>query len=823
MAHTMRGQQTEYVLKGIYLGLLAFVALRTPTWQALGTAALYTLGGLALFLVIAALPKLREGYKLKGKLLPFVLFLLLESPLLVYSGILLGTALGAFAVAAETQDENKTELLLAVAGGAVLGVVFGLLRNVQERKTRLGLCLALAVAVMAGALYLMGWFPDSVPQHKLKPENMTLFSVQLLLGIFVFYLLTFAGTAEESEVEIGMICAALGLGLGTLMKEYTQFQSLGFFIPVLLYFYYTMSVLPRLRVFKYVVRGYSYAKVGRFRQALLAFRRAVQLDPSDPMAREGLWSVHRAMDFVQLANDPETLALIDFDLCLDRAGSLLLEPSPTSAKLDEAHRLLDLVLNQRPDMKPRVCYWRCVAALHVRDYDRAAAELELVLDPSHWSANDPQRRLALLPAWRLALTLHEEMRRRVGLPQIVQPRRRMEAIAAVERHLADNPDDRDVWNLKRLLYQDLTEADYDTLVEPGRAAAHFDHEYTQQLGLALINDPNRWQRGGEYLRMAARGLPALGPTMYIQIAQANERAGNPEGAMHNYELAKKAGLTVGHANLGDEDKQAFFATVKMLGEVARQRGDIPAAIDNYRLFLEWDRSGLETLRVLADLYEKKGDALAALWFTEQALIFDSKDKDLLERKDRYYYSVMPDDLRARLEVVKNGFDTTYCLKKARSVLDTRTTDLELLDWAQHLAELAHIVQPDWVAPKVLLARARLRRGEKEEAVAALEAIHTNRPEKFASGDDEDAWYLACRLLGEMYLYELGRPDLAVPCFSDYRKYGKSGADTIYKLGQAYEQLGDRVRAMKCYENVAAYDGHPLAHEANDALYRLKMS
>ena len=36
--------------------------------------------------------------------------------------------------------------------------------------------------------------------------------------------------------------------------------------------------------------------------------------------------------------------------------------------------------------------------------------------------------------------------------------------------------------------------------------------------------------------------------------------------------------------------------------------------------------------------------LAALWATEKALVYNGSDKDLLERKDRYYYSVMPDQL-----------------------------------------------------------------------------------------------------------------------------------------------------------------------------------
>jgi len=54
--------------------------------------------------------------------------------------------------------------------------------------------------------------------------------------------------------------------------------------------------------------------------------------------------------------------------------------------------------------------------------------------------------------------------------------------------------------------------------------------------------------------------------------------------------------------------------------------------------------------------------------------YDAKDKDFLERKDRYYYSVTPEDLKARLELVRNGFDVTYCLRKARQALDARSAD-----------------------------------------------------------------------------------------------------------------------------------------------------
>ena len=93
----MRWLQTEYILKGIYLGLLVYAALEgaaapEPDWWAPVRVTLCSLVGLAVCLGIAGWLKMREGYKTRGQLPAFVLFLLLESPALVYSGVLLGTA-----------------------------------------------------------------------------------------------------------------------------------------------------------------------------------------------------------------------------------------------------------------------------------------------------------------------------------------------------------------------------------------------------------------------------------------------------------------------------------------------------------------------------------------------------------------------------------------------------------------------------------------------------------------------------------------------------------------------------------------------------------
>jgi tetratricopeptide (TPR) repeat protein len=833
----MRWLQAEYILKGVFLGLLVFLALRAPDVEAMSRAGLYVVGGLALALIVAAVPKLRQGYKLRGRVLSFLLFLLLESSFLVYAGILLGTTLGALEIVTSnrsTESVSSTstqgDFLTAVLGGALLGLVFSALRNLKDRRARLGLSLALGALLVAGALCLFGEIkiPGYDPENLLHPASRLVFGLVLILGMPVFYLLTFAGNEEESEIEIAIACAAIGLGTWVMIQDRSMdsvrslIRPLAFVIPVMFYFGYTMRIMPGLRVFKHTLRGISHARIGRYPQALRAYRRALTLDPNSDLAREGYWAVHRDLDLGLLADDPETLSLVDFDLCLERAGLLLMEP-PTPAKLDEANRLLGMVTNQRPDMRPAVDYWNSVAHTHCHLPEQAAADLERVLDPATYGKDDARRKSMLLRAWQLGLMGPEELRRRVGLPQIAQPGRRMEAIAAAEHRLAEAADDGPAWGLKRLLYQDLGLAEFQEAADTGLPATDFDYSYAQQLGLALINDSSRWQRGGDYLRMAAHGMPALGPSIFVQIAQAHQNNGNAAGAWHNYELAKRAGRAVGPKSLADPEKQAYFAVVKMLGEAAQAKGDHEAAIENFHLYAESERSGLETLRTLATLYEAKGDPLAAAHVTEQALVYNAKDKDLLARKDKYYYSVLQDDLRAKLEQVRPWFDVDYCFKKAKTLLDARGSDLDCLDWAQHLIELGRIVQPESLTAKVLLARAQLRRGEKEEAAALLESVRTPKPEKFVGADDEDSWYLANRLLGDLYLDDLGRADLAVTCFNDFRHSSKSGADTMYKLGRAYEQIGDTARAVKCYKQVTGYDGHPLAPDAHDALQRLQTS
>jgi tetratricopeptide (TPR) repeat protein len=814
----LRWEQTEFLLKGLYLGLLVLIAWQVPTWAELGEIGAWTAGGLVLCLAVAAWRKSREGYRARGRLLGFLLFLVLENPGLVYAGLLLGLSVGAFVTFRVRAAPLDWDSLIPLGGGTVLGIMFYAMRHVRDRRLRFYLGLAMVI-VFAGGL---------AAAHYLQPE---LFSpalldrigVLLLLGLPGFYLLTFASLIEESEVEIAAMCAALAIGAYILANRYypesNVFKSTVVVIPAALYYLYTRHVLPVLRVAKHALRGMSYRQVGNTRAALVSLSRALQLDPQHALARQQLWEIHRELDVSQLAGQPDIIPLLNFNLCLERVGQLLLQDRPRSEQIREAHHLLDLIVSQQPVMRPCCAYWRSVAWTHQKQYEEAAGELESILKLPQ--QDTPYRQAIHFPAWQLALILHPELARRVGTPLLGLPGERLDAIAAEERQLAQVANDPAAWDLKRLLYSELTEADYDSGAK-GQAARDFDHEYTKQLGLALIGDRERWQRGAEYLRIAARGLPAQSAGIYIQIAQAHERQADAAGMWANYQQAMQLGRHVGAASLDPAERKNLFAVVRKIGEQAVKEERLDAALEAYKFFSQYDDAPkLETYRTLADLFEKTHEFWQALHCVEHALSYSAEDRDLLQRKDRlYFHHITPAELKTRLDSVQKWFDVPYCLDKARIALKHGAGDPEMLDWAGHLADLALVAAPENVTAKFVRARVHRLRGEVPEAIAALEDIRLNRPEKFASTDDEESWYNAHRMLGDLYLDP--KPDQAILCFQEFARHSSlSGADTLFKLGQAHENLGDFARAARYYEQVTGYEQHPLFYEARDALERVR--
>ena len=222
------------------------------------------------------------------------------------------------------------------------------------------------------------------------------------------------------------------------------------------------------------------------------------------------------------------------------------------------------------------------------------------------------------------------------------------------------------------------------------------------------------------------------------------------------------------------------------------------------------------MRTLAQMYENDGQVLAALRTTEDALTRGS-DADLAAKKDRYYYSVDPDELRARADEVRGHFDVKYCVKKARQLLDSGGSDLDVLDWATHLAKLAMVMEPRNLVANVQMARCHLRRGERDEGLKLLEDVREMQP---SGGDEREAREWTIRQLGALYLDEYNRPDLAIECLTEFQNSEKSGAKTLYDLGRAYEAKGDPGAAIRYYRQAAAYEDNPIRWDAEEGIRRL---
>ncbi len=124
--------------------------------------------------------------------------------------------------------------------------------------------------------------------------------------------------------------------------------------------------------------------------------------------------------------------------------------------------------------------------------------------------------------------------------------------------------------------------------------------------------------------------------------------------------------------------------------------------------------------------------------------------------------------------------------------------------------------------RVMLAKAEIlqKRGDKEKALAALEAVLAN---KFSSGSEKaEALYRS----GEIHMAG-GKPELAVPYFQRiYVMHGRWGewvAKAYLRSGEAFEKLKDTPSARKTYqeltgkEDLASFPETKLAKDRLDSL------
>ena len=798
----------ETILKGVFVGVWAYLALSLPAGAAFGRVVLFTLAGTGLGLLAGAIWQLRRGHRPGANPLGFLLLTLLDSAYFVYPGLVGGAALGAFL---ETDPPAAAPRLLpaCIAAGALLGLILDRLRPIRSRWYRLGLGLLLGVGLTAFGLHYLPLWPATQ-----DPSAQRLFAEYLLAGLPLFALLMFAGESEESEAEVAALCAGFGLGLYLLRLESRipeQFEKLIFLAPLGLYFVLATRTLPRVRVFKQTLRGYAHLSAGRAEPALGHFVRALRLDPKSELASGGLARLVRTADLGAMSEASQDLLPVPF--CLDLAEQSLLGHAPTAKEVGDALRLIAATERRPGASAARAAYLRAVGLTHRGDYDAAAMELSQLLDPAGPLAESPTRPATLLPAWMLAVSLHPALRERLGGAELAKPGRRVEALLAVEARLANSPDDPAGVELKRQLYSGLTEAELAHAGDP----AGLNYDYLDQLGQSLLaGEP---ERGAGYLRMAARGLPGRAVALFDQLARHAQDSGDTEAATGYLNQIKRAGVGVGPKSLGVEDRAIYLRALDALAASAEARGDLVTAVEDYRLFVEASEVTPDSLRRLAELYASAGDPLNAAVVAERGLLYAKADADLLAKKQSYYFSIPIDRVAAARQQVAPWFDVAHCVATAGRVADQREADADTLDYGLHLARLARAVRPDSQAAMLAEARLLLRAGERDAGLALLEDL---RALPRGSGDDEDAWFAGTRLLGAIYLDEIDRPDLAADCFNAYRESPRSGAETLFQLGRALERAGDSAGAIRAYEGVSkAYGSHPRAHEAGEAARRLR--
>ncbi len=816
----------EYLLKGVYLGLLLYgasaIGLSEGTnWLGLAYVSVFPWLGLIASMVVGAITQ-RAALLRPGPSIAKLGYLLLEQPQLMQAGLFGGMVLGSFSVAGSLGEERNAWLLLFLGGTTILGVTIAAAKLIPDRLVRV-ILLTLIGFVVSGALvwlFLKG-IPEGIVAVSFKSlAHPGVAGLTIILGLPGYYLLGFVGIVDETEGEWALLSMLLGVGLWLMPLDHPAFRSLVTLGPAILYLLYTVRVLPGVRSFKQALRGHNLQSLGRKKGAILAYRQALSSNPTHKWAGKSYWDLHQNLSVDEIRSDSDWQKLVDGRLCVQRAGEILGGAKPTPDKLQEAMGLLSLVRELKPTWEPAIIYWSAVGEIHRGNFDSASTLIAEVLDPYRFDSGNPARSEVLVRAWLLALLWHKKMRETIGVNQLELPGRRIEAIRAVENHLKQ-VDDQDVWALKRLIYSGLNESQYNLAIDGGMAAGTIaDPEYLQEIGKAKLDSPENWKQGAAWLRIAASEAPTEAPRFLVDIAKAADRHGDLIESMTHFRLARDTALKLGVEKISVASRATFFRVVKFLAESAVHEKNWPEALKNWQIYAESPDAGLETQRQIAQAQEELGEPLAAMVAVEKGLVYSPKDNDLLERKDRYYFSVMPHQLLPHLETVRGFFDMNHCLKTAKKVMDGQLPGDDWLEVAGHLIDLALLVEPKNLPLRVLAGRYALRMGDRDKALGLLEGVREDKPTAWISGVDEEAWDQCNQILGDLFL-EVGRPKDAIETLVDFRKTSKSGTKTLWKMGQAFEALGELKKALGCYEQITAYDGNPLIWDATEAVSRIK--
>ena len=812
---------TEVLVKGVFLGLALHAArilglADHACWRELGLTLACAAGGLALG-SLAAMSRKRGGAFASRLVLG-----LLEDGWLAQAGLMAGLSIGIVTFLHPLGGEDVAGWLIGLVGaGAMLGFLFAILQGITNSAGRLATGAVLGLLIVGGMGLALGlWGSEGLTRA--RPPGCVVAGIWLLATALFYAALVFTSFEPETETEISCLTMVLaGLGVFLASGAAGWGFGLGLLVPSLAYLLLGEGIATRLRLGKLLTRAKLNMAIGNWRKALGCSSRALGIDPGNPRALADFWRLTSKLDTDELLADSNARSLVRAERCLDWVGRRL-GSNPGPSGLEECERMLNLVEKLDPPLTPLAGYWRVVSDLHAGQTDQAARRVQAILATGgHPEGDTAALKQARQQAWLLTHAWHDRLRAEVAKPLIQDnPSALLEAWEAIEEALEADPENPRLRASWRSLVESLSESTHGPLV--GHGSLKVDWRRVEGLGVGMLEDANKRLRGAELVRLAAQANPGTSPASLIAVAKSLQAVGDEQAGLEHFRMAVALGQRQGPANLAAADRDLFFRAVKYLAEVAEHVENWPDAAKLWSLYSEYDRSGLETLRKLADLNERLGDPSQALRAVEKALLYSAKDADLLARRERYLWSITPEQVEASPETFKGIIDPGFCVDRARKALDSTQADPEWLRFADHLLRLALIARPDHLPSRHLLGRALARMGNRDEAVAQWELVRANKPANWVEGESDDAWQRTNQALGDAYL-ELGRYQDSIDCLEDFRKSSRSGANTLFKLGQAHEGLGQYRQARKHFREVEGFEGNPLVWQARDALERIRQA
>jgi tetratricopeptide (TPR) repeat protein len=797
----------EYAAKGAFLALL-FSLLASDAGRQEALIALAWPAGL--FVLSVFVLAFRSG-GLTEPWPPRLALALLHHTLPIYASILAGLAIGV-------KDPVGLRALAFAGAGVVIGIALRFALDPHARKLRIAGEL-IWVAVVAGIVYLLQRF--NVVNFSQDP---IVWTAVLLIGAALWYALLLSGQAEESELEIGLMFGAVAGALASAPLP-TMTRALAFVVPVALFVVYAERIRRNVVAFKHGLRGLSYERQGDLRNALINYRLSLEIEPKSPLARQGNRRVHRKIDVSNFRNDPDLFEMIDARECLSRAQDILGRTDPTGDELREAHQLLALVEQKRDDLPWTLARERLKLLLANGQGDDAWTYVSrlLPLEVDEVLGVPDHEVEAIFGIWSLALK-HLLLAGR-GVDLLADDRGLFSFIAALERRLAQWKDDPDAAGFRPFAYERVTWTAFSGLHDsrPGDSLPWFGYDFIRDLGLAAANnEPRNYDRAEELLRIAAVGLPEQRLSIFSVLAKIHETKTGELGLHWLQEIETHADA-FGVKNLPAAQQEVYFDAVRKLGDDARSRGDADTAIDKYERLLDSPKAGLGTLRTLQELHEQRGDALAAIRPVETALLYnlDGKEKSKwLAEKRRLYAQLDPKLTAERIAGGVRWFDVGFCFDEAHRAFDAKEHAEQIERWLQ-LAESAGVKRR--LAISYFRGRLKLRNGDVAGAAEHLAEVCAAEPKALDLPQPEKRYFDACRLLADLYLDDLDKPEEAYQLLKKIERWSGSGADTLYKLGLVCERLGRPKEAKKWYEMTQVYSDHPKVGEARAALERLGSS